>query len=98
MSGDIKDSDFEAAKSYALGRYQMGAQTTSQIADFYAENYFTTGDINNYERIPDMIKSIKKDHLVNLAREFKNSGIEAMVAVGSCEKALIQELSSKLKI
>ncbi|MBR5408405.1 insulinase family protein [Candidatus Saccharibacteria bacterium] len=98
LSGDIKDGDLEAARSYALGRYQMGAQTTSQIADFYAENYFTNGEIENYERIPDIIKSIKKEHLVNLAREFKDSSITGFVAVSSCEKSLIQEMADKLKI
>lgn len=98
LNGDIKDADMEAARSYALGRYQMGAQTSGQIADFYAEDYFMTGEISNYERIPDIIKSIKKEHLVALAREFKQSGIEALVAVGSCEKAAIDELAEKLKV
>ena len=98
LNGDIKDGDIDAAKSYALGRYQMGAQTSGQIADFYAENYFMNEEIINYKRIPDIIKSIEKKHLVALAREFKQSGIEALVAVGSCEKAFIIELSDKLKV
>lgn len=98
LNGEIRDTDIEAAKSYALGRYQMGAQTCGQIADFYAENYFTNEETVNYERIPEIIKSIEKRHIVALAREFKESGIEALVAVGSCEKAIIQDLADKLKI
>ena len=98
LNGDIKESDMEAAHSYALGRYQMGAQTTSQIADFYAENYFTNEEIENYEKIPDIIRSIRKEHLVNLAREYKDSNTMGLVAVGSCEKSLIQDLADRLKI
>ena len=40
LNGEILDMDFLAAKSYALGRMQMGAQTVSQIADYYADGYF----------------------------------------------------------
>ncbi|MBQ3309691.1 insulinase family protein [Candidatus Saccharibacteria bacterium] len=98
LNGDIRDSDIEAAKSYATGRYQMGAQTTGQIADFYADSYFVDGEIENYDHIPEIIRSIKKEDIVSLAREFRGSNIMGFVAVGSCEKSLINELADKLKI
>ena len=97
LNGDISEDDIEAAKSYALGRFQMGAQTVGQIADYYTESYFSTGEINNYDNIPNIIKKINKTRLVELAREFAASGIHAFVAVGSCEKALINSLENKLK-
>ena len=98
LNGEISESDIEAAKSYALGRYQMGAQTVSQIADYYTESYFSIGEINDYDDLPNVINKISKAELVELAREFVASGIRAFVAVGSCEKALINSLEDKIAV
>ena len=98
LNGNIGDNDIESAKSYALGRYQMGAQTVNQITDYYADNYFLGNEISRYDRSPEIIKSIEKSNLVELAREFFGSGIHALVAVGSCEKTIINNLENKLKI
>ncbi|MBQ2638559.1 MAG: pitrilysin family protein [Candidatus Saccharibacteria bacterium] len=97
LNGEIDEKDIEAAKSYALGRFQMGAQTVGQIADYYTESYFSIGEINNYDNTPNIINKIDRATLVELAREFAASGIHAFVAVGSCEKALINNLEDKLK-
>ncbi len=94
--GDISEKDIESAKSYCLGRFQMGAQTVSQIADFYAESYFKSDEIENYSKIPDIIRTVDKTEIVELAREFLNSDIHALVAVSSCEKALINSLAEKI--
>lgn len=96
LDGELTEEEIEAAKSYALGRYQMGAQSVSQISDFYAESYFVSGEIDHYYRIPDIIKSIDKDAIVKLAKEYASSGITALVAVGSCERKYIQVLADKL--
>lgn len=98
IKGEIKDTEIEAARAYNIGRYQIGAQTVAQLSDYYAESYFVSGEIDNYERATDIINSIKKDDIVDLAREYIFSNISALVAVGSCEKAVITALSEKLKI
>lgn len=98
LNNEINDADIEAAKSYALGRYQMGAQTVGQISDFYSENYFLSDTYENYNRIPDLIKSIDRAAIVALAREFAASGIRGLVAVSSCEKSVINELAEKLRL
>ena len=43
LNGKISDSDLEAAKSYALGRYQMSAQTVAQISDYYSRREIRYG-------------------------------------------------------
>ena len=96
LNGEILDMDFLAAKSYALGRFQMGAQTPSQIADYYAEGYFTNEAILRYDNMPNMIKSIDKFKMIELAREFAGSGIKGFAAVSSVEKAVINELEARL--
>lgn len=96
LNGDISDEDIAAAKSYAIGRYQMGAQTVSQISDYYADGYFTNGTIEKYDRMSNLVKKIKKTTMVELAREFIGSEISALVAVSSVEKAAIVELADRL--
>ena len=96
LNGEILDMDFLAAKSYALGRMQMGAQTPAQIADYYADGYFTNGTIEKYYNMANVIKSIDKFRMIELAREFAGSGIKGFAAVSSTEKAFITELEKRL--
>ena len=96
LNGEISDQDFEAAKSYAMGRFQMGAQTVGQIADYYADNYFTNETIEKYDDVPGLINSIDKAQMIELAREFAGSGIKAFATVSSVEKPLITALESHL--
>ena len=96
LNGEISEKDFEAAKSYALGRFQMGAQTVGQIADYYAEGYFTSGTVERYDEMPELIRKIDRNKMIELAREFAGSGIKAFATVSSVEKAIISELETHL--
>lgn len=97
LDGKLDDKDLDAAKSYATGRYQIGAQTVGQISDYYSDDYFSNGTIEKYSHMPNFVKNITKEEIVKLAREFAYEGISAMVAVSSVEKALITELAELLK-
>ena len=96
LNGEISDADFEAAKSYALGRFQMGAQTVGQIADYYADGYFTNETIERYDNMPNLIRGIDKTKMIELAREFAGSGIKGFAAVSSTDKAFISSLETRL--
>ncbi len=96
LNGEISEEEFEAAKSYALGRYQMGAQSVGQIADYYAENYFTNESIEQYDDIPLLIANTNRTNMIELAREFAGAGIRGFATVSSVEKAFITELESRL--
>ena len=96
LRGTISDKDFAVAKSYALGRFQMGAQTPARIADYYAEGFFTNETVLWYDKMPKLIKSIDKEQVIELAREFVQSGIKGFAAVSSVEKAVINELEERL--
>lgn len=98
LNGKISDSDLEAAKSYALGRYQMSAQTVAQISDYYSESFFLSDEVEKYNRVPDIINSVTKPLIVELAREFVDSNIHGLAAVSSCEKSLITDLYTKLHL
>ncbi len=96
--GELNDAELEAARAYNLGRYQIGAQTISQLSDYYAESYLVSGEVNDYNRAYTLINTITKDDIIKLTTEFLKSDVSALVAVGSCEKAVITSLSEKLKI
>jgi predicted Zn-dependent peptidase len=98
LNGKMKDEDIEAAKSYALGRHQMGAQTVNQISDYYADTFFSVEEIGSYDKAPDLIRGIEKAEMVELAREFAGSGISAVAGVGNIEKSMLLELCDTLKV
>ncbi|NCQ54381.1 hypothetical protein COV88_01900 [Candidatus Saccharibacteria bacterium CG11_big_fil_rev_8_21_14_0_20_41_19] len=96
LEGNINEKEVEAAKSFALGRYQMGAQTVSQISGFYTGRYFDDGFIKNYEKVPDMIKNVTVERMVNTARGFINEDIWVLAAVSNGEKQELVELNDKV--
>ena len=96
LNGEITDTEFEAARMYALGRFQMGAQTVGQIADYYAENYFTNETVEKYDNVPSIIRQIDRGAMIELAREFAGAGIKGFATVSSVEKAFISELETRL--
>lgn len=96
LDGKISQKELDAAKSFALGRYQMGAQTVSQISGFYTGRYFDDGFIKNYEKVPDMIKRVSLSKITETARSFVEQDIWVLAAVSSGEKQEIVNLSEKV--
>lgn len=96
LDGKITDAEVDAAKSFALGRYQMGAQTVSQISGFYTGRYFADGFIKDYEKVPEMIKNVTIKRMVDTARSFMVEDKWLLAAVSSGEKQELVELSEKV--
>ena len=96
LNGNITDAELDAAKSYATGRFQMSAQTVSQIADSYAESYFLSDEIDNYNETPALIKAVTREKMTEIAREFAASNLHSFVTVSSVDKATITNLASYL--
>jgi predicted Zn-dependent peptidase len=96
LDGKITEAELEAAKSYALGRYQMGAQTVAQISNFYTGRYFADGIVKDYDKVPESIRKTTLDCMVDTAREFISSNAWVLAGVSSGEKAEIVALNDKL--
>lgn len=96
MDGKITEEELDAAKSYALGRHQMGAQTVSQISNFYSGRYFGDGVVKDYEKIPDAIRGITRERMLATAREFIAHNVWVLAGVSSGEKEEIVALGDKL--
>ena len=96
LDGKITQQEIDAAKSFALGRYQMGAQTVSQISGFYTGRYFADGFIKDYKKVPEMIKNVTVSRMVDTARSFICEDKWVLAAVSSGEKQELIELNDKL--
>jgi predicted Zn-dependent peptidase len=97
LDGKITEAELDAAKSYALGRYQMGAQTVAQISNFYTGRYFADGIVKDYEKVPESIRRTTLDCMVSTAREFIGHDAWVLAGVSSGEKADLTELNNKLE-
>ncbi len=97
LDGKITEDEINAAKSYALGRHQMGAQTVSQISNFYTSRYFADDVVKEYEKVPDSINKTSRDCMINTAREFIEHNAWVLAGVTSGEKSQITELNDKLE-
>ena len=98
LNGDIPQGDVDAARDYALGRYQMGAQTVSQISNYYSGKYFLDGTINDYTLVPDEIKQVSRDLMVDIARSFMASNTWALAAVANGERQNVVKLNNELSV
>jgi predicted Zn-dependent peptidase len=94
--GEITDEEVNAARQYALGRHQMGAQTAGQINRFYADRYFFDGFINNYDNQPAEIEAVTRERIVETAREFINADCWLLGGIGNVDKAFVDGLHEKL--
>lgn len=96
LDGKITEAELDAAKSYALGRYQMGAQTVAQISNFYTGRYFADGVVKDYNKVPESIRKTTLKCMIETSREFIDSDTWVMAGVSSGEKDDIVALSDKL--
>lgn len=97
LNGKITEAELDAAKSYALGRHQMGAQTVSQISNFYSGRYFGDGVVKDYDKVPDAIRRITLERINKTASEFVQQDTWVLAGVSSGEKDEFTGLHDKLE-
>lgn len=90
LEGGITEEELDAAKSYAIGRHQMGAQTVAQISNFYISRYFADGSIKSYDDTPNRIRRVTRTRMCDVAREFIEANTWALAAVSSGDKAELE--------
>jgi predicted Zn-dependent peptidase len=96
LDGEITEKELAAAQSYALGRYQMGAQTVSQISNFYTSRFFADGVVKDYDKVPEFIRKTTRQRMIDTAREFIGSNTWVLAGVSSGEKEELVALDEKL--
>ncbi|HSX29127.1 MAG TPA: pitrilysin family protein [Candidatus Saccharimonadales bacterium] len=94
--GEIATEDIEAAKAYALGRFQRSAQTVAGVAGGYSGRYFFDGIIEDYYQVPRRIKAVTKSDIVETSRELFADKIWGLGILSNCEKPFATELYKQI--
>lgn len=96
QDGKINAADIEAAKQYALGRYQRSAQTVNGVMSGYSGGYFFDERINDYYAVPDRIKQITKGDMIEAVRTLFADDTWGLAIMGTKKKTLANQLNRQL--
>jgi predicted Zn-dependent peptidase len=96
LDGKLTDEEIESAKSFGLGRYQMGAQTVSQISGFYTNGYFNNDIVKDYDKVPDMIRKVTREKIMKVAQEFFDADRWVLASVSSGDKEELIDLNMRI--
>jgi len=94
--GELAEADIAAAQAYALGRYQRSAQTVAATAGGYTGRYFFDEYIDDYYKIPERIKAVTKQSIVDVTRAMFSDNIGGLGLYGKVTPELAQQLSDQL--
>lgn len=95
-SGNIDADDIEATKQYALGRFQRSAQTVGGTASGYAGRYFFDDVIENYYQIPERIRAVTKQQIIDVANGMFAENVWGFGVLGNCGEVFVHELQNQL--
>lgn len=96
LDGGITPELLKAAKNYALGSFQMGAQTVNSILNGYSYEYGLTGEIMDYDRVPERIKGVTTTRVTKIARAFHQEALWDFGVLGNCGQPLVDDLHAEL--
>jgi len=94
--GEIAAEDIEAAKAYALGRFQRSAQTVAGVAGGYSGRYFFDEVVDDYYAVPRRIKAVTKTEIVETAKALFADQIWGIGILSNADKAFANELYKQI--
>ena len=97
LEGKISLAEIKATKQYALGRFQRSAQTVNGTASGYVGRYFFDDVVEDYSRIPDRIKNVTRQQIIDVAQAMFSDGIWGLGVLGNCGEDFVSELSNQLE-
>jgi predicted Zn-dependent peptidase len=96
LQGDIDADEVETTKQYSLGRFQRSAQTVGGTAGGYTGRYFFDEVIEDYYRIPERIKGVTKQQIIDIAREMFTDNTWGFGVLGNCGNKFTTDLQTQL--
>lgn len=96
LAGDISQEDIKITKQYSLGRFQRSAQTVGGTAAGYTGRYFFDGVIEDYYRVPERIRSVSKQRIIDVARAMFAENIWGLGVLGNCGPEFTEQLQHQL--
>jgi predicted Zn-dependent peptidase len=98
FAGELTDADLEAAKQYAIGRYQRSGQTVAGISSGYAQRYFFDEVIEDYYEMPSRINAITKRGIVNASTKLFTDKIWGFGVLGQVPQNRVGQLHQQLAV
>jgi predicted Zn-dependent peptidase len=96
LEGYLSEDDLVAAQSYAIGRFQRSGQTVGGVANGYSGRYFFEDVVDDYYKIPERIKSVTKEAIIEAARTMFAADLWGIGVLGSCGEAFSLKLQKQL--
>ncbi len=96
FAGKLNKSDIEAAKQYALGRFQRSGQTVGGTANGYSQRYFFDDKIDDYYEIPDRINAITKEGIIKISRALFEENVWGFGTLGNAGEDFNARLHKQL--
>lgn len=96
LGGGVTPELLKTSKNYALGSFQMSAQTVNSILSGYTHEYSLTGEIMDYDRIPERIKGVTTNRVTKIAQEFHEQAMWDFGVLGGCGQEFVDELYTEL--
>jgi predicted Zn-dependent peptidase len=98
FEGDLDHADIIAAQQYSLGRFQRSAQTVGGTAGGYSGRYFFDDTIEDYYQVPQRIKRITKESIVEIMRAMFAENIWGLGVLGSCGEEFADQMQSQVAV
>lgn len=97
LGGGITSELLMTSKNYALGSFQMGAQTVGSILNGYSYEYALTGEVIDYDRVPERIKGVSTKRVITVAQQFHQEAVWDFGVLGNCGQEFVDELYTELE-
>lgn len=97
FDGTLGEDDVQAAKQYAIGKYQRGAQTVGGVANGYAQRYFFDEYIDDYYQVPARIKAVTRPRIIKVANTMFEDKVWGIGCLSNAGEHFIHELHDQLK-
>ncbi len=96
FEGKISDEDIEAAKQYALGRYQRSGQTVAGTANGYSYRYFFDEVIEDYYKVPERIQAITRSGIINVSKSMFKDEVWGLGVLGNATDKFLSDLQKQV--
>ena len=98
FEGRLDNADIVAAQQYSLGRFQRSAQTVGGTAAGYSSRYFFDEVIEDYYQVPQRIKRITKESIVDIMRSLFADNIWGVGILGSCGEQFAENMQKQVSV
>lgn len=97
FEGTLSEEDVQAAKQYAIGKYQRSAQTVGGIADGYAQRYFFDEVIEDYYQVPARIKAVTRPRIIKAATTMFDDNCWGIGCLTNAGEPFVEALHKQLQ-